>query len=62
MLALGKLHRHDILHLDIKSDNILMMNKYTPVLADFGFSFIKSLQSRNYTCGTPCYQAPETIQ
>lgn len=38
MAALETLHNSNALHLDIKPDNILFMNKYTPVLADFGLS------------------------
>lgn len=36
--ALRTLHNSNALHLDIKPDNILLMNLYTPVLSDFGLS------------------------
>lgn len=36
--SLRIIHNSNALHLDIKPDNILFMNKYTPVLSDFGLS------------------------
>ena len=36
----------------------MMMNKFTPVLADFGMALLPS-KTRNYTCGTPLFMAPE---
>ena len=38
--------------------NILMMNRYTPVLSDFGFSLINN-QTRNFESGTPLFMSPE---
>ena len=34
------------------------MNKFTPVLADFGMALLPN-KTRNYTCGTPLFMAPE---
>ena len=34
------------------------MNKYTPVLSDFGFSLINN-QTRNFESGTPLFMSPE---
>lgn len=36
--TLETLHNSNALHLDIKPDNILFMNIYTPVISDFGLS------------------------
>ena len=36
----------------------MMMNKFTPVLADFGMALLPN-KTRNYTCGTPLFMAPE---
>ena len=38
LLALRKMHKSGLLHMDIKPDNTFMLNKYTPVLGDFGFT------------------------
>lgn len=36
--ALDYVHSHNILHLDVKPDNIMMRNDGTPILIDFGIS------------------------
>lgn len=37
-VAVKKLHDIDISHYDLKPANIMMMNKYFPVLGDFGLT------------------------
>lgn len=38
--AIRKMHKAKLLHQDIKFENIFMMNEYTPVIADLGFSML----------------------
>lgn len=52
------MHINKIYHLDIKPANFFMINKYNPVIADFGFTY-SSFQSRGGRFGTPGYMAPE---
>lgn len=57
-ITLKKMHDADALHLDLKEQNIMMMNKYTPVIADFGFSLLPG-QKRNFLTGSPLFMGPE---
>ena len=36
--AIKKLHDNGIYHFDLKHANIMMMNDYTPVIGDLGFT------------------------
>ena len=59
--AINHAHLHDIVHRDIKLENVLCTGKATPLsllLSDFGLS--KHVGAGCTTlCGTPFYQAPE---
>lgn len=57
------LHKQDILHRDIKLDNILLDKNNNLKLCDFGIS-LKIEPDTYYTdrCGTPAYIAPEIIK
>lgn len=62
--AIDHMHRlNNILHLDIKSDNILVDEDYSMIITDFGLSV--QLCSSNATFdqmrGTPYWMAPEII-
>ncbi|XP_045119284.1 serine/threonine-protein kinase Nek8-like [Portunus trituberculatus] len=65
-LALGLQHIHNsnILHRDIKSNNILLDRSHRIVkIGDFGISKILSSKSKAHTVvGTPCYLSPELCQ
>ena len=57
------LHSRDILHRDIKLDNILLDKHLNPKIIDFGISSIMEADSKIYdTAGTPVYLAPEVIK
>ncbi len=61
--ALQHLHDNDIMHLDVKTANVLYRDEKTAVLIDFGAAR-HALINRNYTLkdhalGTPHYMSPE---
>lgn len=61
--GLNYIHSNDIVHRDIKLDNILIDPATQQIkLIDFGFStYSKSDQKLPYTCGTPHYISPELV-
>ena len=61
--GLYSLHRRNIVHRDIKSDNILINNNGDLKLADFGYAAQLTLERDNRTTkvGTVCWMAPELI-
>jgi len=61
--GLNYLHSHQILHRDIKADNILIDKKGECKLADFGVAKqLKDGATKAYTfCGTTCFLAPEIL-
>lgn len=55
-MALKKLHNKNIIHFDLKGPNIFMLNQYTPVLGDFGFTMFKQqADDKSLMVGTPLY-------
>jgi serine/threonine protein kinase len=61
--GLKYLHNKNILHRDIKSDNILISSAGDVKLADFGYATQLTLQKnqRDSKVGTICWMAPEII-
>jgi serine/threonine protein kinase len=58
--AVAYLHRINIVHRDLKLDNILVDEKKNIKLIDFGFSvFCNSEQRLSLFCGTPHYMDPD---
>ncbi|CAD8060664.1 unnamed protein product [Paramecium sonneborni] len=63
LVAIKFLHKHNIMHRDIKMDNIMLLENNNPnslQIIDFGFStFIDDQPYIIERCGTPGYIAPE---
>ena len=60
--AVNYCHAKNIVHRDIKLENILLDENMTIKVIDFGFSItIPASKKLNIFCGTPSYMAPEIV-
>lgn len=60
IVGLGYLHKKNIIHRDIKLENILIDNEGVVKICDFGASIVKpDLSKKLEFIGTPAYMAPE---
>eukprot|EP00026_Physarum_polycephalum_P001102 Phypoly_transcript_01103.p1 GENE.Phypoly_transcript_01103~~Phypoly_transcript_01103.p1 ORF type:complete len:774 (+),score=173.32 Phypoly_transcript_01103:1162-3483(+) len=57
--GLAYLHKHSIIHRDVKSSNMLVAADWKVKIADFGFSRIKADNQTMTQCGTVAWTAPE---
>lgn len=63
LCAIKSLHDRNIVHRDIKLDNILVAKDGSVKVCDFGFSQVrKKGEGLLGRCGTPTYMAPEVVQ
>ncbi len=62
--ALAAIHRHNIIHLDLKPTNIVIDGTGRPRIVDFGLARYRHLWQENDTLpgGTPAFTSPEQAQ
>ena len=62
--TLAYVHDHDVVHRDVKPDNVMVDQRGTPRLIDFGLArrpLDGAVTRHDYVVGTPQYLAPEVL-
>jgi serine/threonine protein kinase len=58
--ALKYVHSLQLMHRDLKLENVLLNNNFEPVICDFGLSaIVQAGRNQTMNIGTPLYMAPE---
>jgi class 3 adenylate cyclase len=59
--GLHHVHRHQMVHLDVKGENVMVTHDGTPKLIDFGLAQrgTEEREESEMILGTPCYMSPE---
>ena len=60
--AVAYMHNQNIVHRDIKLENVLFDQSHNAKLIDFGFSVYAKDKKLRMFCGTPSYMAPEIVK